>query len=635
MWIALIVGIATVTTTAVFGAVCSKKEFGKTIIAGVLGGAIYGLILSCVYYFGAIGFYGPTPVFWSVVIGCIIGGFIGTLTNHEDTAGCAGGALGIILLLVWGLWIVITGTWDATNAKQKAGLIGEVKVIEGNLAEVITPSDNAHILQVPPERAFKAAQTALSKFKMPNNVVPGSRYEIGEEPTIQFVNQHLWYIYPVEFQGWKTWRRDPQVPGFLRVSAEDPYKEGQAVQHNAQGEEIHIKYVNSACWGYKAKRKLRAEGYRFTILEDWTFEVDDNWNPYYTVSTIERKHGWSARQVTGIVAFNLVTGEHEHHSIDELPKWVDRAMPIDVLESNIKKWGWYRNADWMYTIWQSDKSQQPTKGWYMVYDHKSQRTKWYSGFTSMESDLALTGFIVSDTCTGETTFYSTQGVTENEIYQAGNALWPESPGVLPALFVPYNIHGRLTYIMPMCQESQMIGYSVADITNTLKAKGTTVEEALDNYAQKIATAGQDQHIPGAMPAKILHLTRRIVSVNLLSLTNGQAVYGFRLEGISKIFRTSYSLRNPEVAAIAPDEMVKVSYPETREKVITVSTFDIISLELRAEHPEQARYEAAKPITDEEVDRVQKVQDVETMLRGVDPSRIDPEKLKQLLQEQNN
>lgn len=631
--LALIVSFGSVMMSVITWTFIAQKKYGKTLCVGTVASIIYSLLLWWALWRTSTGVYGPTPLALPIIIGLIIGAIVSVITNEGKAI--APGIVGAVLILLYiFIFPVLGGETDWLTSQSKARLIGEVVIINGDLASVIEPADFAHLCEVPGNRANKAAQAALSSFKVTGKAIPGSRYEIGH-PTIQYVDGQLWYIYPLNFRGWLKWRSDPQIPGFLRVSAEDSHAEAQAVQHNKQGEEIHIKYHNTACFEFNAERHLRTNGYMTTILKDWTFEVDDDWNPYYTVSILERIHGWTSYKVKGIVALNLQTGEHEKYSIDELPSWVDRATPLPVLDNQISKWGEYRNSGWWRAMFKHDQSHKPTDGWYMVYDNKTKSCKWYSGFTSWnKEDQALTGFILADTRTGKTTYYETKGVTEDEIFQAGDALWSESDGVKPTEIVPYNIHGMLTYFMPMTQNNQLVGFSLVDITNTFKARGTTVEAALDRYAEVVSIGNQKKSIPGGGQMKTVSISGVIRSCNLLGLINEKAVYGFTIDGINKkIFKTSYSSRNPEVAAITKGDEITITYLDTKEKVITCRTFDILSLDLSAENPEQARYEENRKTTDSETSRVNKIDDAGTILKGVDPTKVDPEALKKFIEEQ--
>ena len=419
--ISMLVAFGSVILPCLIADMIGKERF-KTTGFSIFFSVVYGFLLWWAHWSFAIGVYGPAPFFLQIIIGMIIAGII--------SAACADYGEGASTVPSWliggGYFLYLLGVLffvqsDLLNSDEKADLIGEVRYVT-DLEQEMQPADPAHICLISHDMASVKANDALSKFIVSGNAIPGSRYKIGRG-TRQFVDGQAWYIFEVEFQGWLTWRKDKQVPGYFRVNAQDPSLEGQPVQINKDGEEIHIKYINSACFEYRADRFLRNHGYMNAILMDWTLESDESWNPYYTVSILERTLGFSGYKVKGVIVFNVQTGDFKDYNIDEIPEWVDRVAPLDVLDKNIKSWGLYDKASFWHVFFNKDMSQQPTNGWFLTYDTTG-TAKWFTGFTSMsESDEALTGFTLSDANTLQTVFFKASGVTEDIVSSTAKSLW--------------------------------------------------------------------------------------------------------------------------------------------------------------------------------------------------------------------
>lgn len=563
---------------ALLGALIAREKIGRIISWSLFASIIYGLLLGLIYWFDARGFYGPAPFILSVFIGAGIAAAIAGGISGRGKTTIPATILGGGYVMV-GLCIMIFAQSDMINAKEKAKLIGKVEIIT-DLNEIITPADPAHICLVSESIAKVKAQNALSKFKVVGGVVPGSRYEIGH-PTKQFVDDQLWWIFPLEFQGWLKWRQNKEVPGYLRVSAENPFDEGQAVQVDRQGNEIHIQYLNSACFATRAERHLRYNGYMGKILTDWTFEIDDNWRPYYTVSIVERNFGFSGYRVTGIALLDVQTGKAEEYAIDKLPKWIDRAIPLNVIDYNIKKWGLYSIEGWWYTLWHDDKSQAPTPGWFLTYDTKGV-CQWFSGFTSTnKKDSALTGFVTVDSHTGAVRFNKATGVTEDVAFQTAKSLWNNFRDYEPTELTPYNIYGILSYVIPIEYEGQFKGVSLVSLNNfCIKAKGDTFEEAASNYRVSKTQSGSDRLTPSGGEQKIVKLTGVISRVGMPMMQGKDQVFVLTLTDIKKVFQTVYTYSSPKVPLMKTGDTVTITYRETLEPVVTCLTFDIPVIQIK-------------------------------------------------------
>ena len=630
---AMIVAFGALFIPAFLGSMITKKHIGRTVTLAGIASVLYGLVLWFLYWSGVYGVYGPTPFLASIVIGCIFAGVLAYFAEGEETKAIIPAfAIAAGYLLYMMIVVLVISQSDMFNSTGKAKLIGEVEIVT-DLEKTMKPADTSHICLVSRGMAKVAAQNALSKFKVSDDVIPGSRYEIGHE-TRQYVDGQVWWIFPVEFQGWLKWKQDKQVPGYLRVSAEDPFAEGQAVQVNKLGEEISIEYLNSACFEYQAERYLRNNGFMGTILKDWTFEADDNWNPYYTVSIVERTYGYFGYKTVGVLVFNLQTGEFKVEKMDELPSWIDRATPLDVIDYNVDKWGEYSKEGWWYCLWHDDKSQEQTEGWYLTYDAEG-GCQWFTGFTSKStSDEALTGFMVANARTGKAKFFKATGVVEAVAYKTAKSLWSNYEGYTPTVLAPYNIYSVLTYVIPMEYAGQFKGVSLVSMQNVnIKAKGETLEEALSNYRACMAEAGQNRLTPSGGEMKVVQLEGEIDRIGKSMMRGKRQVFPFTLKGVSKIFEAVYGYDTPKVSFMKPGDKVVVIYIETLEQVITCKEFDIPMIVLTDESPAQAQYLESQKEVNAETERIEKHDKKQRILKGDDIKDVDPDALEKFIKEQ--
>jgi len=602
--VAMAVSFVTVFGSSLLGALIRREKVGVILGVSVAVTVVYGLVLWLIFWTSAIGIYGPTPLFWPIIIGAIIALIVVAAVLYEDEnavlyedenfAVIAMASLPCIvvggLYILYALFIVLcVKQSDIFTATEKAKLIGTVQTV-ADLNKVMEPADPVHICLVSEDMAKVSAQNALSKLELNDNAIPGSRYSIGE-PTKQWVDGQLWWIFPLEFKGWLKWRQNKKVPGYLRVSAENPFFEGQTVQVDKDSKDIQIRYLNSACFEFRANRYLRENGYLNSILTDWTFEPNDSWRPFYTVSVLKRKFGFTGYETVGILTLDLQTGNIVYYDINSLPAWIDRAIPLNVIDYNIEKWGKYSLAGWWYCLWHDDKSQMPTPGWFLTYNQKG-FCQWFSGFTSTSAeDQALTGFTLTNGRTGKTIFFKASGVTEEIAYNTAQSLWSNFKGYEPTELVPYNIYGNLTYVIPITYSGQFKGVSLAALNNVnIKAKGETIEEALSNYRAMISEATSDRLVPSGGELEIIELEGKIQRVGQTLMQGQKQIFTFMLENEPKIFQVVNSESTNKAVVMKPGDLVKIKYQDTQGSSITCSSFDIPAIVLSDTNPHQARYQ---------------------------------------------
>lgn len=517
--------------------------------------------------------YWPLPgsLIIDVIIGCIISFIIAYSFKcfGERDLKIRITALFLVTSVAVLIIVPLASGSDILNSEAKADLIGDVKVVD-SVDSLMIPADNEHICLVPENIATVSAQGALSNIILSDGAVAGSRYYIGT-PTKQLVNGEFWWIFPLEFNGYSKWNQDSQVPGYIKVSAEDPLLSPQAVQLDADNQEIHIKYLNSACFDYNARRYLLNNGYGFDFLSDWTFEVDDQWRPFYSITVSERKFGFDGCVTKGVVLLDVQTGDLKYYDLSEVPSWVDRVMPEVTVSYNACSWGLYGNEGYDYVFWNKDKSQQPSSNWYLTYSGSD--CQWFSGFTSYSSDSALTGIMTVDARSGNASFFKTNGVTEDIANQTATGLWSDF-GYESNELIVYNIYGKLTYVIPMSYNDQFVGVSLICLDNiNIKAKGKTLDEALENYQAAFSSSGVNVS-PTSQSNKVVvtDIVERVGAVN-----NSGLIY-FKLNSIGRVFQVSPDI-SPEIILIQAGDQVSITYSDTNESIVPVTSFDILSITL--------------------------------------------------------
>lgn len=611
-----------------------KEEVAAVLITSLVVSVIYAAIIAFARWSAVAPIYGPTPLFAWIIIGAIIAFIIPLAINDgDDFLQSVPGLLVFISLLVWVI-IVLIGGADINKSTDKAQLFQvEVKKVNSKIMDLADPS---HICLVNEDMARSKAEKALGQVKTEDNANAGSRYELGDG-TKQFIDGQLWWIFPLEFTSYWQWRRFPTSPAFIRVSAEDPMDEAQAIQADKFGKPIVIKYLNSACFENLAKRYLRNKGYKNANIQDFTFEVDDNWRPYYSVSQREWTIGYGGDKVTNLILLDVQTGEIENCPISMVKSkfpWVDRANDIEVIDYQASKWGEYSEVGWKFTSVYDGKRKKPTPGWYMTYDNGT--CYWFTGWTSYSTSSDLIGVSLTDANTGKTVYYPTQGSTEDVAYQIASGHWSNFDGYSPTELVVYNIYGMLTYVIPIAyQSTQFVGVSLVSVMNKdINAKGKTIEEALSVYRSSMSSVTSERGVPYEGQPKKLSITTKIAEVGMSFVQGSNQVYPFTLENIDKIFQVSYSQQNAKVSFLKPGRTVVITYMDTKEKVITCLTFDLPDIKLTDKNPSQARWVENQKVVKTEEERVNNIQENKFVLENENLGKVNPDSLKKFIESQN-
>jgi len=182
------------------------------------------------------------------------------------------------LIIIW-LLVGMSG-WAIFRSNDYHTLIGEVE--EGNWTEEIAPVDEAHIRVVSQEQAQYLANKVLGE----SQDILGSRYNVGKVDVCNVNGQIVWTA-PLQFRGFWKWNKYHTTPGYVLVSAEDNNRKPALV------DTLSMRYVTSAYWGSNLNRYVYTHGYQGYQLRETSFELDDNYRPFFTISATKPTIGFS------------------------------------------------------------------------------------------------------------------------------------------------------------------------------------------------------------------------------------------------------------------------------------------------------------------------------------------------------
>ena len=499
----------------------------------------------------------------------------GSVSSGALAGGIAIVAALVIAVVINGV-IVIGTTWFDPNAKALAAI---PHIVTAPASQPLPQTNVDHIVLVTQAVASYLGQQTLASGGQ--NL--GSVYHTEQtEYTLQSVRGHLYWIAPLVYNNVWANLGHWESPGYVVVDAEDPNTAPQLRTG------YHMRYLPDALFNQDLLRHVYLSGYTNGNLADPTLEVDDSWRPYFTISLMQPTRGFTGDVTQRVLVVDSQTGAIANDALSAVPSWVDRIIPADAVDQYLTWWGKYSRAPWFNP---SGQNQQipATSAPELVYNQVDQSV-WLEPMTSSAgSDNSSTGVILFDTRDMTGTFYplSGIGVTDNVTtvfksnpsnirnYDVGNVqlyqIYNEPTWV--ATFVQTNPYGASFQAIGIVDAKHLQGVNVIMAPNK--------SDALAAYAQYLA----DHNIggPGAAPTgKSVTLTGQITRVSQTT-ERGASVYYMTVNGQNRIFKAGLAL-SPELPLAQPGDTVTLTFLDTGQNVVTLTSFSDQSIPLSGPTP---------------------------------------------------
>lgn len=230
--------------------------------------------------------------------------------------------------------------------------------------------------------------------------------------------------------------------------------------------------------------------YPTLMFDAVSYELDDTGIPHYVAPVYQYTIGlFGGKDIKGAVLVNAVTGQHQYYDIDEVPTWLDRVYPEQLVMNQLTDWGQYVNGFWN-TIFGQRGVLEPTDGYnYVALDDD---VYMYTGLTSVMSDASNVGFALIDLRTKEAKFYNISGAEENSAMQSAQGQ-VQDLGYRATFPILINAGGEPTYFMALKDSANLVKqYAFVSVKNyTVVATGTTVAEAQKKYFQALQSSGSN------------------------------------------------------------------------------------------------------------------------------------------------
>ena len=448
------------------------------------------------------------------------------------------------------------------HSQKYQQLIGKVNVGK-KISDHITPISLDEVRVVDESLAHLVGEKVLG-----SQSALGSQVELGDF-CIQKVNNQLVWVAPLEHSGFFKWFSNSEgTPGYVTVSVTNE-RDVKLVQ-TIQNKPIKIKYQEGAFLGDNLHRHVYFNGYSTIGLTDFSFEIDDTGKPFWVITTYEKAVGFSGKNANGIIVVDAQSGDIQRFELNNIPKWIDRVQPSNLIQDQLNDWGEYVNGYWNFA---NTNKLQTTEGMLLVYG-KDNKSYWYTGLTSVGKDESTVGFMLVDTRTKEATYYKQSGATEVAAQQSAEGKVQEK-GYVATTPIPYNINNIPTYVMSLKDNGGLVKmYAMVGINDyTVVGVGNTLRETLTSFKNTYNMTGNK--LSGNTPTvkkEVISIITRVQN----DVKNGNSFYYFVLKDNPKIFvgSSNISLQLP-ISQIG--DRVKITYDDDVEKIIDISSFDNLDL----------------------------------------------------------
>jgi hypothetical protein len=455
----------------------------------------------------------------------------------------------ITLVVVWVLFFtVVFGSTSLFNWKAYRDQLKEPTV--ENFTKDVSPFD---VNQVP--IVDKALASKLADKKLGENSL-GSQVTLGE-PTIQQVNNKLIWVVPLHHSGFFKWLTNMDgTPGYVTVSATNVQDVEYVKNHK-------VKIHPNSYFNYDLQRHTRFSKALFKGITDYSFELDEERNPYWVVTTYKNTRGFSLPEADGAIVVNATTGECKDYKLKDIPAWVDRVQPEDFIMEQINNRGKYVNGIFNF----SNKGKfQSSEGDIIVYSNN--KCYLFTGITSVGADESAISFYMVDMVTKKTKEFKMSGATEYAAMNSaeGNV---QDLGYKATFPIVLNVASQPTYFMTLKDNEGLIKQFAFVSIKDYSVVGTAdnIAGAMKNFEKSLQNSAGSPNLAKEVKEKV-KVTGTVDRIGV-AVEGGNTMYTITLvEKPNAIFKVSVD-KNASLSITKPQDQVEIEF-ET-EAPVTVAT----------------------------------------------------------------
>ena len=444
-----------------------------------------------------------------------------------------GGSIAAALALLVFLVVWITGHNSGHNAYRAAHLVS----VSSAPGAQMPASSTDHMVVVSPDIATtKASQTMSTGIAGQRDY---STYLQLGTATLQYTGGRMWYVFPLKFDGsGNKARLHAVMPGYIMVSAEDP--NAAPVEH--YDNQYSMIVGEGGGQGSEPARWAYSHGYSRYLLDDPTLELNDQGLPFYTVTLMAPRLGWTFDAPVGVLVINAHTGQITRYALNAVPDWVDRVYSQQAAETIANWYGKYSQAGFGGAGSSNANRFQVSGTPVMVYTGASHPV-WRMLLTSYNSDNSVSKVIEMNAATGAMRLYAPQRAMGTEA--PVSAAFDNASGTGASLvksshyravdLTLHVIYGHLTWMATYEPEGSNASFTGVGFVDAYQATadnvvfGSSKSAALSNYLNQLSAEGTSNGTAPEQGGRYQTVTGTIAAVGW-DITGGQKYWYVSLKG---------------------------------------------------------------------------------------------------------
>lgn len=464
----------------------------------------------------------------------------------------------LLCLVTIGLFILILFIrFSSSSVFHSKVFAGRIEVEEGVFEEEVpTLSDIKKIPLMDTDSASILGDRVIGSL---SEVV--SQYNVSDTYTTIYYKDKVMKIAPLQYNGLFKYltNRSAGIPGYILVNTET--NEAEFVKLDTG-----IQYSPSALFSHDLKRMLRIK-YPSRIFHEYSFQVDEEGNPFWVVSCRQLNTWFSAYEIEQVILVNAVTGETADYPLNQLPEWVDYALSGDTVMELYDAYGTLQNG-FFNSLFSEKGCMMTTDDYGYVAMHNDIFV--YTGVTSTASDSSNLGFLLVNTRTGDFRYYVMDGADEHSAMSAAEGL-VQNYGYTASFPALINVNGEATYAMVLKDTSGLVKeYALVNTKNyTIVAVGDTMSEALKNYKSAMQSAGKGIDIK--LDVEYVQQTITVTDIQYIVSDSDTIVY---LKTEDKVYKQNFK-DNESLILLEAGDTIRVNFDaEEKEKdIIEIESFE--------------------------------------------------------------
>lgn len=498
----------------------------------------------------------------------------------------AGSVAATLAIVTFGtVWII--GHNSGHNAYLASHLVS-ITVAPGD--QLPASSTNNMVIVSPDIATTKASQAMATGIAGERDY---STYLQLGPATLQYVDGRMWYVFPLEFDGAGDKARLHAIaPGYIMVSAEDP--NALPVEHYDGPYSMIISLGGGQ--GSEPVRWAYSHGYSGYLLDDPTLEIDDQGLPFYTVTLLSPRLGWTFNAPVGVLVINAHTGQISRYALGDVPYWVDRVYSQQMAATIANWYGEYSQAGFQ-GIGSSNANRFQVSGDPVMVYTGTGHPVWRMLLTSYNSDTSVAKIIEMNAATGVMRIYTPQlpmGV-EAPVTQA-----LDNPSGVGAALVKADhyqavdltlhvIYGHLTWMAtyePEGSNPSFVGIGFVDAyqaTANNVVFGNSKSAALQNYLTQLASQGSANGTAPEQGGQYQTVIGKIAAIGW-DITGGQKYWYITLAGQpGHVYVGTVASVGPALVLAQPGDTVTISVLDVgaQESTQTMQSFTDARVPLNA------------------------------------------------------